>query len=68
MSALHTGPGAQPTTVAHVTLDFFDRYLKNDRGALERLRQDASQPGVATLQEQSAVTGRMTGGDDDRGP
>jgi dienelactone hydrolase len=46
------GPDAQPTTVAHVTLDFFDRYLRNDRGALERLRQDASQPGVATLQEQ----------------
>jgi hypothetical protein len=33
-------------------LDFFDRYLKNDRGALEQLRQDANQPGVATLQEQ----------------
>jgi len=33
-------------------LDFFDRYLKNDQGALERLRQDADQPGVATLQEQ----------------
>jgi fermentation-respiration switch protein FrsA (DUF1100 family) len=41
-----------PTTVAHVTLDFFDRYLKNDRGALEQLRRDANQPGVATLQEQ----------------
>lgn len=41
-----------PTAVAHVTLDFFDRYLKNDRGALEQLRQDANQPGVATLQEQ----------------
>ena len=25
------GPDAQPTAVAHVTLDFFDRYLKNDR-------------------------------------
>jgi hypothetical protein len=33
-------------------LDFFDRYLKNDQGALERLRHDADQPGVATLQEQ----------------
>lgn len=41
-----------PTTVAHVTLDFFDRYLKSDRSALERLRQDANQPGVAKLQEQ----------------
>lgn len=41
-----------PTAVAHVTLDFFDRYLKNDRGALEQLRHDANQPGVATLQEQ----------------
>jgi dienelactone hydrolase len=41
-----------PTAVAHVTLDFFDRYLKNDWGALEQLRHDANQPGVATLQEQ----------------
>jgi dienelactone hydrolase len=41
-----------PTAVAHVTLDFFDRYLKNDRAALKRLRHDADQPGVATLQEQ----------------
>jgi hypothetical protein len=47
------GPDAQPTAVAHVTLDFFDRYLKNDQGALERLRRDANQPGVATLQEQA---------------
>jgi dienelactone hydrolase len=47
------GPDAQPTAVAHVTLDFFDRYLKNDQGALERLRRDAVQPGVATLQEQA---------------
>jgi dienelactone hydrolase len=46
-------PDAQPTTVAHVTLDFFDRYVKNDRGGLERLRRDADQPGVATLQEQT---------------
>src|SRR6266511_4052033 len=42
-----------PTAVARVTLDFFDRYLKNDQAALERLRQDANQPGVATLQEQA---------------
>ncbi len=46
-------PEPAPTTVAHVTLDFFDRYLKSDRSALERLRQDANQPGVATLQEQA---------------
>ena len=42
-----------PTAVAHVTLDYFDRYLKHDKGALDRLRQDANQPGVATLQEQT---------------
>jgi dienelactone hydrolase len=48
------GTDAVPTTVAHVTLDFFDRYLKSDRGALERLRRDADKPGVATLQEQAA--------------
>jgi dienelactone hydrolase len=46
-------PEPAPATVAHVTLDFFDRYLKNDRSALERLREDAHQPGVATLQEQA---------------
>lgn len=54
----HTPPyrGASepaPTTVAHVTLDFFDRYLKSDRNALGRLHRDANQPGVATLQEQT---------------
>jgi fermentation-respiration switch protein FrsA (DUF1100 family) len=48
------GPDPAPTTVAHVTLDFFDRYLKSDRAALDRLRHDADQPGVATLQEQAA--------------
>ena len=47
------GPDAAPTTVAHVTLDFFDRYLKSDRAAVDRLRHDADQPGVATLQEQA---------------
>jgi dienelactone hydrolase len=47
------GPAPTPNTVAHVTLDFFDRYLKTDRGALDRLRRDADQPGVATLQEQA---------------
>jgi dienelactone hydrolase len=47
------GPDPAPTTVAHVTLDFFDRYLKSDRAALDRLRHDADQPGVATLQEQA---------------
>jgi hypothetical protein len=34
-------------------LDCFDRYLKNDQGALELLRQDANKPRVATLQEQA---------------
>jgi dienelactone hydrolase len=46
-------PEPAPTTVAHVTLDFFDRYLKSDRSALERMRQEANQPGVATFQEQA---------------
>ncbi len=46
-------PDTQPTVVAHVTLDFFDRYLKNDQRALERLRHEANRPGVATLQEQT---------------
>jgi dienelactone hydrolase len=46
------GPEPGPTTVAHVTLDFFDRYLKDDPGALDRLRRDAAAPDVASLQEQ----------------
>jgi poly(3-hydroxybutyrate) depolymerase len=46
-------PDPAPTTVAHVTLDFFDRYLKSDQGALRQLRRDADRPGVATLQEQT---------------
>lgn len=46
------GSDAHPTTVTHVTLDFFDRYLKDDSRALERLRRDANASGVATLQEQ----------------
>jgi fermentation-respiration switch protein FrsA (DUF1100 family) len=53
MAPYRGGPDAQPTMVTHVTLDFFDRYLKNDRGSLERLRKDADQPGVAALQEQA---------------
>jgi len=58
MNALRTGRGGHSrvsfvaAAVAMATLDFFDRYLKNDQGALERLRRDANQPGVATLQEQ----------------
>jgi dienelactone hydrolase len=46
------GSDPVPTAVAHVTLDFFDRYLKGDQSALQRLHRDADQPGVATLQEQ----------------
>jgi dienelactone hydrolase len=53
----HTPPyrgGAEPDAkaVAQVTLDFFDRYLKDDSSALERLRRDANASGVATLDEQ----------------
>ena len=33
-------------------VDFYDRYLKNDRQALDALRDDANVPGVASLQEQ----------------
>jgi dienelactone hydrolase len=53
----HTPPyrgGTEPDAraVAQVTLDFFDRYLKDDSSALERLRRDANASGVATLEEQ----------------
>lgn len=53
----HTPPyrgGAEPDAraVTQVTLDFLDRYLKDDSSALERLRRDANASGVATLEEQ----------------
>lgn len=53
----HTPPyrgGSEPDArvVTQVTLHFFDRYLKGDSGALERLRRDTNASGVATLQEQ----------------
>jgi dienelactone hydrolase len=53
----HTPPyrgGSEPDAgvVAQVTLHFFDRYLKDDSSALERLRRDVDASGVATLEEQ----------------
>jgi hypothetical protein len=36
--------------VIRSTVDFFDRYLRSQRGALARLRRDANVPSVSTLQ------------------
>ena len=48
-------PGTPPpseTVSINAMVDFYDRYLKNSRPALEELRDDATVPGVASLQEQ----------------
>jgi dienelactone hydrolase len=39
------------------TVDFWDRYLKGDKAALDELRAHANVPGSASLQEQAATTG-----------
>lgn len=46
----------QSSVVNHTTLDFFDAYLKGRADALDRLRTDATVPGVATLREQPAAS------------
>jgi predicted dienelactone hydrolase len=39
--------------IVQSTLDFLARYLRNDTAALARLQQDATVPGVASLQDQA---------------
>jgi dienelactone hydrolase len=53
----HTAPfrgatDAIATAATRSTLDFFDRYLKDDPDGLARLRRDADVAGIAVLQEE----------------
>jgi predicted dienelactone hydrolase len=63
LGAGHVQPflsGDDPSAIAlkKSTVDFFDRYLKDDKTALEKLRQQANVPGRSTLEEhpESAAT------------
>jgi fermentation-respiration switch protein FrsA (DUF1100 family) len=51
LGGTHT-PAVPPYSdvVIRSTVDFFDRYLRSQRGALARLRRDANVPSVSTLQ------------------
>jgi len=44
------GPPWEPIA-ARATIDFFERYLEDDEGALRRLQTDANVAGVAGLQQ-----------------
>jgi dienelactone hydrolase len=51
------GTDIQAVALKQSTVDFFDRYLKNDKSALDELRADANVPGSTTFEEQPATTG-----------
>jgi dienelactone hydrolase len=51
------GDTEQATALKQSTVDFLDRYLKDDKSALDRLRAHANVPGTATLNEQPGATG-----------
>jgi dienelactone hydrolase len=65
IGAGHVSPflgGNDPSAIAlkQSTVDFWDRYLKGDKAALDELRAHANVPGAASLQEQAETIG--TGG------
>jgi dienelactone hydrolase len=47
------GTDAQATVLKKSTVDFWDRYLKGDKAALDKLRTDANLAGSASLEEQT---------------
>jgi dienelactone hydrolase len=51
------GDTAQAAALKESTTAFLDRYLKDDKAALDRLRAAATLPGTASLNEQSGATG-----------
>jgi dienelactone hydrolase len=51
------GTGMQALALKQSTVDFFDRYLKKDKSALDDLRTNGNVPGSTTLEEQPATTG-----------
>jgi dienelactone hydrolase len=54
------GETAQAMALKQSTVDFLDRYLKDDKSALEKLRTHANVPGQVTLDDQSGTTGAST--------
>jgi dienelactone hydrolase len=51
------GTDAQATVLKQSTVDFWDRYLKDDKAALDKLRTDGNLAGSSTLEEQTAGRG-----------
>lgn len=47
------GTDAQATVLKKSTVDFWDRYLKGDKAALDKLRTDGNLAGSTTLEEQT---------------
>jgi dienelactone hydrolase len=54
------GDDVQATALKQSTVDFLDRYLKDDQGALDKLRTHANVPGSVSLNEQPGATGAST--------
>jgi dienelactone hydrolase len=54
------GDDAQAVALKQATVDFLNRYLKDDQTALDRLRAHANVPGATSLQEQPGTTGTST--------
>src|SRR2546421_7333808 len=54
------GDDVQAMALKKSTVDFLDRYLKDDTAALDRLRTDANVAGSTTLNEQPGATGAST--------
>jgi dienelactone hydrolase len=50
------GTDPQATALKESTTDFFNRYLKDDKAALHKLRKDANVPGASSLEEHSENT------------
>lgn len=51
------GTNAQAMVLKQSTVDFWDRYLKADKAALDKLRTDGNLAGSTTLEEQTAGSG-----------
>ena len=50
------GPGVDAVALEKATVDFWDRYLKNDTAALGQLKTDAAVPGSTTFQDDPGPT------------
>jgi dienelactone hydrolase len=62
------GTDVQALALKQSTTDFFDRYLKDEKSALDKLRTHASVPGSTSLEEQSGSRTARTPLTTGRGP